>query len=72
MRRVAFPAGSSKLAPVKYAKPHRSGRDHQGWVPMDGDRQTDQFIRNVADAAGTVGLEVADIAGVVDSVSNTV
>jgi len=39
---------------------------------MDGDRQTDQFIRNVADAAGTVGLEVADIAGVVDSVSNTV
>ena len=39
---------------------------------MDGDRQTDQFIRNVADAAGTVGLEVADIAGVIDSVSSTV
>ncbi|MDB5359573.1 MAG: putative methyl-accepting chemotaxis protein [Rhodospirillales bacterium] len=39
---------------------------------MDGDRQTDQFIRDVADAAGAVGLEVADIAGVVDSVSDTV
>jgi methyl-accepting chemotaxis protein len=69
---VAFPAGSGKLNPSKYAKPRLSGRDQQGWEPMDGDRQTDQFIRNVADAAGTVGLEVADIAGVVDSVSSTV
>ena len=39
---------------------------------MDGDREASQFIRDVADAAGTVGLEVADIAGVVDSVSGTV
>jgi methyl-accepting chemotaxis protein len=39
---------------------------------MDGERQSDQFIRDVADAAGAVGQEVADIAGVVDSVSGTV
>ena len=39
---------------------------------MDGDRQTSQFIRDVADAAGAVGLEVADIAGVIESVSGTV
>jgi methyl-accepting chemotaxis protein len=39
---------------------------------MDGDRDPNQFIRDVADAAGAVGLEVADIAGVVDSVSGTV
>ena len=39
---------------------------------MDGDRDSDRFIRDVADAAGAVGLEVADIAGVVESVSDTV
>ena len=39
---------------------------------MDGERQSDQFIRDMADAAGAVGLEVADVAGVVDSVSGTV
>jgi len=39
---------------------------------MDGDRQASQFIKDVADAAGTVGLEVADIAGVIESVSSTV
>jgi len=39
---------------------------------MDGERQRDQFIRDMADAAGAVGLEVADVAGVVDSVSGTV
>ncbi|HLZ65052.1 MAG TPA: methyl-accepting chemotaxis protein [Aliidongia sp.] len=39
---------------------------------MDGDRDQSKFIRDVADAAGAVGLEVADIAGVVDSVSGTV
>ena len=39
---------------------------------MDGDRDSDRFIREVADAAGAVGLEVADIAGVVESVSDTV
>jgi methyl-accepting chemotaxis protein len=39
---------------------------------MDGDRDSDKFIRDVADAAGAVGLEVADIAGVVDSVGETV
>ncbi|GGF35548.1 chemotaxis protein [Aliidongia dinghuensis] len=39
---------------------------------MDGDKDGVKFIRDVADAAGAVGLEVADIAGVVDSVSGTV
>ncbi|HEV2673440.1 MAG TPA: methyl-accepting chemotaxis protein [Aliidongia sp.] len=39
---------------------------------MDGDRDSEKFIRDVADAAGAVGLEVADIAGVIDSVSETV
>ena len=39
---------------------------------MDADRDSDRFIRDVADAAGAVGLEVADIAGVVESVSDTV
>jgi methyl-accepting chemotaxis protein len=39
---------------------------------MDRDRTSEKFIRDVADAAGAVGLEVADIAGVVDSVGETI
>jgi methyl-accepting chemotaxis protein len=39
---------------------------------MDGEGSTHKFVREIADAAGTVGVEVADIAGMVDSVSGNV